>query len=333
MRHRVRAVDDRDDAARARHARQVLHREDLPGQVGDVAEVQHLGARRDRAFEPRKQLLARRRHREIDLGDLDLVAARALVPRRQHAAVILLGGHDLVAGLEVEAVLRDLQRLARVARDRHFLGVAAELRGQPAADHFDVPLDQPAVIHRRLVRVVEIALVRLVHDRRARAAVAVVQVDQRAVQRERVLDVTPVAFVGGHVVRRAVAERARRLRHQLDAVVAEGKSARAQGAGHPQKRASIGLHLVSSRIAGIIGLLQPRFRVHGSRFRVHEVHGSLRSLRQEACPERAARGPTACVSRVEGSRIRRMRTILSRHHRRAWPPRFPAPRRRRSISP
>ncbi|MNC95454.1 hypothetical protein D3C83_125790 [compost metagenome] len=49
MRRRVGAVDDGDDAARAGHAGEILHRENLPGQVGDVAEVQHLGARRDRA--------------------------------------------------------------------------------------------------------------------------------------------------------------------------------------------------------------------------------------------------------------------------------------------
>ncbi|MEJ7666383.1 MAG: hypothetical protein WKG07_46155 [Hymenobacter sp.] len=44
------------------------------------------------------------------------------------------------------------------ARDRHFLGIAAELVRQAPAHHFDVPLDQAAVIDRRLVRVIEIAL-------------------------------------------------------------------------------------------------------------------------------------------------------------------------------
>ena len=242
MRRRVRAVDDGDDAARASHARQVLHREDLAGQVGDVAEVQHLRARTDRAFENAVEILAGRRHREVHLLDLDLVAPRALIPRRQHAAVVLLGGDDLIAGLEVDAVLRDLQRLAGVARDRHLVGIAAELIGQAAADDFDVPLDQPAVIDRCLIRIIEIPLVGLVHHGRARAAVAVVEIDQRSIERERVLDVAPVAFVGGHVIRRAVAEGAGGLRHQLDTVVFEHERRGADGAGHPQKCPPIALH-------------------------------------------------------------------------------------------
>lgn len=151
MRHRMGAIDDGDDAAGASHAGDVLNREDLPGQVGDVAEVQHLGARGDGAFEHREQTFAGSRHREVDLGDLKLVAARALIPGGEHAAVVLLGRQHFVAGREVEAVLGNLQRLAGIARDGHLFGIAAELGGQPAAHHFNVPLDQPTVIHRRLI--------------------------------------------------------------------------------------------------------------------------------------------------------------------------------------
>jgi hypothetical protein len=235
VRHRVRAVDDGDDAAGAGHARQVLHREDLAGEVGDVAEVQHLGARGDRAFEQAEQRLARGRHREIDLLDHDLLAPRALIPRRQHAAVVLLGGQHLVAGLEVEAVLRDLQRLARIAGDRHLFRIAAELGGEAPPHHLDVPLDQAAVVDRRLVRVIEVALVGLVHHGRARAAVAVVQVDQRPIERERVLDVAPIAFVGSHIVGRAVAERARRLGDERDGVGAGNQRGGTRSAGDPKK--------------------------------------------------------------------------------------------------
>ena len=47
--------------------RQPLHREELAGEVGDVAEVQHLGLRRDRLLEALIQIVLRRRHREVDL--------------------------------------------------------------------------------------------------------------------------------------------------------------------------------------------------------------------------------------------------------------------------
>ena len=133
VRERVRAVDDRLDAAAPRLVADLLHREDLPGEVRDVAEVQHLRRRRDRGEQPVGEIVHRlRRHRERDLRQLDAVAPDALLPRVEHPAVVLVGRHDLVAGLEVDAELRDLQRLAGVARDRDLLGVAAERR-RPAA--------------------------------------------------------------------------------------------------------------------------------------------------------------------------------------------------------
>jgi hypothetical protein len=197
--------------------------------------VQHLGARRDGAFQDAVEVFTGGRHREVHLLDGDLVAARALVPRRQHAAVVLFGRDDLIAGLEVDAVLRYLQRLARIARNGHLFGVAAELLRQAAAHDLDVPLDQAAVIDRRLVRIIEVALVGLVHDRGARAAVAVVEIDHRPIERERALDVAPVTLVLGDVVRRPIAERAGRLGDQFDAVVIEDEGGRAGGAANPQE--------------------------------------------------------------------------------------------------
>jgi hypothetical protein len=74
-----------------------------------------------------------------------------------------------------------------------------------------------------------------VHHGGAWTAVAVVEINQRAIQRERVLDVAPIALVRGHVLRRAVAERARRLRDELDAVGTKGERAGARGTGDPKK--------------------------------------------------------------------------------------------------
>ena len=103
----------------------------------------------------------------------------ALLPRIEHARVVLVGGHDLVAGLQVDPELRDLQRLAGIARDGKLLGVAAELGGQLRAHRLDVRLEHlPHVVHRRLVRDVEVPLHRLVDDARAGADAAVVQVDR-----------------------------------------------------------------------------------------------------------------------------------------------------------
>ena len=99
-------------------------------------------------------------------------------------------------GFELDAELRDLQRFARVARDGELVGAAAELRGEAAAHRLDVRLeDLPHVVHGRLVRQVQVPLERLVHDARAGAAAAVVQIDDGAVEREGLLDLAPVGFV------------------------------------------------------------------------------------------------------------------------------------------
>ena len=100
VREGVRAVDDRLDAAAPGFVADLLHREDLPGEVRDVAEVQHLGRGRDRAEQPIGEIAGRlRRHRERNLRQLDPVAAHALLPGVEHPAVVLVGRHDLVARL------------------------------------------------------------------------------------------------------------------------------------------------------------------------------------------------------------------------------------------
>ncbi len=83
-----------------------------------------------------------RRHRERDLRDLDLVAAHALIPGVEHPPVVLVRRHHVVAGLEIDAELRDLQPLAGVARDGELLQVAADLDRELAPHRLDVRLEQ-----------------------------------------------------------------------------------------------------------------------------------------------------------------------------------------------
>src|SRR2546423_400878 len=80
------------------------------------------------------------------------VAAGALFPRIEHASVVLIGGDDFVAGLQIDTELRDLQRFACVSRDRHLFGIAPEFRGEAPSHGLDVRFeDLPHVIDRRLV--------------------------------------------------------------------------------------------------------------------------------------------------------------------------------------
>ena len=206
-----------------------------------MAEVQDLRRRRDRREQPIGELVhRRRRHRERDLLQHDPVAARALLPGVEHAAVVLVGRDDLVAGLQVDSELRDLQRFAGVARDRELLGVAAERRRQAPPHRLDVRLeDLPHVVHGRLVREVEIALERLVHDARARAAAAVVQVDDGAIEREGLLDLAPVGLVCRKLRRLASAAEGSGGGQARMGLIREGRERGGSGAtGRAQESAS-----------------------------------------------------------------------------------------------
>ena len=140
-------------------------------------------------------------------------------------------------GGEVEAVLKDLQRLARVARDRHLLRIAAELPRQLAPDRLAVAVDQPRVVHRRQILHVEIALHRVEHDGRLRAVMPGVEIDHRAIDGERLLNLAPVDLVARRVGRRLGGDGRRRLDDGLEPGRAPPRErGRADDAGSPQKR-------------------------------------------------------------------------------------------------
>ena len=187
-----------------------------------------LRRRRDGGEQPIGEVVLRlRRYRKRDLRQADPVAAHALFPGVEHAPVVLVGGDHLVAGAEIDAELRDLQGLAGVAGDGELLGVAAEFRRELAPDALDVRLEHlPHVVDGRLVREIEIALEGLVDDARARAAAAVVEIDDGAIEGERRLDFPPVVLVGGDRVGGLALHGFARRAHARFAVVAERRGER-----------------------------------------------------------------------------------------------------------
>jgi hypothetical protein len=62
------------------------------------------------------------------------------------------------------------------------------------------------VVHGRFVGQIQIALERLVDDARAGTAAPVIEVDDGAIEREALLDLAPVGFVGRDVARRSVGD-------------------------------------------------------------------------------------------------------------------------------
>ena len=189
---------------------------------------------RHRLLEPPEQIgLIGRRHGKRDLLEDDPVAAHALLPRVEHPPVILVGRQDLVARLQVDPQLRDLQRLAGIPRDGQLLRVAAEFSGQAPSDRLEIRLEHlPHVVDGRLVRDVEVPLERLVDDTRARAHAAVVEIDDRAIERESLADVAPEVLVLGHVVGRPAGGGSSRLfdaSEQIGPAKRRNRRGRAQG--------------------------------------------------------------------------------------------------------
>src|SRR5262245_622370 len=176
MREGVRAVDNRLDAAGSRQLADAFDRIDLPAQVGDVAEMNDAGARRDVTLEDLGDLiLAGRRNRDGDFFDDDTFAPLALPPRGEHSRVILGGGQNLVTRFRDDSELAYVTSLGVVARDGDLFHVAAERECKAAAHTFDLRVeDAPHRVDWRVVREFQIASHRLLHDARARTDAPVV---------------------------------------------------------------------------------------------------------------------------------------------------------------
>ncbi len=85
-------------------------------------------------------------------------------------------------------------------------GSQPKSRGEVAAHGLDARLEHaPHVLHRQLVREAQVADHLLEHVRRRGRAAAVVEIDHRAVEVERALDLAPVRLVLGGGGRRTAA--------------------------------------------------------------------------------------------------------------------------------
>ena len=150
MSKRVRAIYENFDAKRASHFHDLPHGHDLPREVRDVCDLDDLSPRGDRRPELLDEIAVRRRwDLERDLLEDDPLAPLALLPRRYHPRVVLIGDHHFVAALEIQPEDHDLVRFRRVAGDRHFLRVAPELAGEVTPNTFHPRLEHaPHVLHR-----------------------------------------------------------------------------------------------------------------------------------------------------------------------------------------
>ena len=94
--------------------------QDDPGVVGDgVPETLH------------DLFVGFGRGRDLDVLDVDAFPAHPLAEGGEHPAVVLGGGEDLVAGLQIHPQQQDLHRLGGIPDERDFFGVAPEDRREP----------------------------------------------------------------------------------------------------------------------------------------------------------------------------------------------------------
>ena len=160
----------------------------------------------------------------------------ALVPGGQHARVILLGRDDLVAGLEVEAVLGDLQGLAGAAGQGHLLDIAAELVGHAPADGLAVAGHHALVVDGQHVDHLHVPEDRIQGHPGHRAGEAVVEVDELAVELESELDLAPVELVLGHLLGGHAGDRLAGRLDPRQAPRVEGQGRRPGRADRPHER-------------------------------------------------------------------------------------------------
>jgi len=94
----------------------------------------------------------------------------------------------------------------------------------------------PHVVNRRLIRDIQIPLQRLVNDARARATAAVVEIDDRPIEREGLLDLAPVGFIRRDAGRRLRGDSLARRLHAEKPGIGECRSGGcACHAGRPQE--------------------------------------------------------------------------------------------------
>ena len=206
VRERVRSVHDAGDAPRARQRANLPDGHNLARHEHHVGHVNHARARRDSLLEhPHQVRGVAHRHGVIQLLEHDFFAPLALLPSGNHARIVLAGRQDFVAGLQVQAKLRDLQRLAGVARDGNGLGIGVPHQREFLAHVFDSRLQVvPHAVRRKLIAVADGIDLRFQHAVRRRRHPAIIEVDELGIARVRVANFLPVFFVTGQILRRDV---------------------------------------------------------------------------------------------------------------------------------
>jgi hypothetical protein len=136
-------------------------------------------------------------HRQRERHQLDAFAGFALPEGVEHPRIVLIGRQHLIARLEVDAELADLQRLRTVPRDRDLLRVHSPCPRQPRPHRLTARRHQcPQHVGRgQRVRFIKMPLHGLLHHSGRRADAPVVQVDHAAVHREGLLRENPEVLI------------------------------------------------------------------------------------------------------------------------------------------
>ena len=123
----VGAVDDAEDAALARHADRRFDRKDQCRGRSDVAEEQHPGAVGHAGQDGLGEGCFRhQRHGHLDGDDLRTGAAGDIGPGLFEGGIFVIGGQDLVAGLQIERLGDDVESLGGIDQPDDIVGPGTE---------------------------------------------------------------------------------------------------------------------------------------------------------------------------------------------------------------
>jgi hypothetical protein len=197
MREAVGAVDESVDAPLARHRAESLHRKDVSRRIGHVADQKDPRARGDGALDSRDQLVRASRGSGKGNGlEDDPIPRLPLTPGGEHPGIVLGGGQDFIALLQVEPELNDLHRLGGVPGDGDLLRIAAESVREPAPHDFDPRAEHLVdVVGRAHVGDVPVLVHRRLHRAGSGADTSAVEVYRVPVDGERVTDAEPEILV------------------------------------------------------------------------------------------------------------------------------------------
>src|SRR5271168_499923 len=195
----MRPIHDAGNAPLARQGTDILDGKNLARHESHLRHMDDACPRRDSLFEQLHQISRFfYRYGEVQLFEHNLFPALALLPGSDHPWIVLAGRQDLVTRCKIKPKLRDLQRFARIPRDRNTLRIGIPQARKSSPYVLDLGFQvAPHTIARSLIAIAYRFDLSFQHRRRRWRNSAIVEVKNLWIVPVRVADALPVVLVTG----------------------------------------------------------------------------------------------------------------------------------------